>query len=43
MKIEKKMATDSHNRGSERNHNKRYEKDDAKADGKRLSQEKIDN
>ena len=40
-KEEKKMTIDSHNRGSERRHNKRYEKKNAKADGKRLSQEEI--
>ncbi len=41
-KEEKKMTTDSHNRGSKRSHNRRYEKKKAKADGKRLSQEEID-
>ena len=41
-KEEKKMNTDSHSRGSERSHNRRYEKKNAKVDGKRLSQEEID-
>lgn len=36
------MTTDSHSRGSERSHSRRYEKKNAKADGKRLSQEEID-
>ena len=44
MKIkEKKMITDSHSRGSERSHNRiRMKKEDAKANGKRMSQEEID-
>ena len=43
MKIEKKkMTTDSHSRGSKRSHSRRYEKKDAKANGKRMSQEEID-
>lgn len=44
MKIEKKkMATDSHSRGSEEDPNRRkMKKEDAKANGKRMSQEKID-
>ena len=39
MKIEKKkMATDSHSRGSEEDHNRRkMKKEDAKANGKRMS------
>lgn len=41
-KEEKKMTTDSHSRGSERIHSRRYEKKNAKADGRRLSQEEID-
>ena len=41
-KEEKKMTTDSHSRGSERSHKKRYEKKDAKGNGKRMSQEEID-
>ena len=43
-KIEKKkMATDSHSRGSEEDHNRRkMKKEDAKANGKRMSQEEID-
>ena len=41
-KEEKKMTIDSHSRGSERSHNRGYEKEDAKADGKRMSQEEID-
>jgi len=36
------MTTDSHSKGSERSHNKRYEKKDAKANGKKMSQEEID-
>ena len=42
-KEEKKMTTDSHSRGSERSHSRGYEKHNAKVDGKRLSQEEIDN
>ena len=43
MKIEgKKMITDCHSRGSERSHSRRYEKKDAKANGKRVIQEEID-
>ncbi len=46
MKIKKKMTTDSHNRGnrgSEEDHSRRkVNKEDAKANGKRMSQEKID-
>jgi hypothetical protein len=42
-KEEKKMTTDSHSRGSERSHNRRnMKKEDAKANGKRMSQEEID-
>ena len=41
-KEEKKMTTDSHSKGSERSHSRRYENKDAKANGKRLSQEEID-
>ena len=39
MKIEKKkMATDSHRRGSKEDHNRRkMKKEDAKANGKRMS------
>jgi len=40
-KEEKKMITDSHSRGSERSHNKGYEKKNAKANGKKMSQEEI--
>ena len=39
---EKNMTTNNHSRGQERSHNKRYEKKNAKADDKRLSQEEID-
>ena len=41
MKIEKKkMATNSHSRGSKEDHNKRkMKKEDAKENGKRMSQE----
>jgi len=40
---EKKTATDSHNRGSEEDHSRRkIKKVDAKANGKRMSQEGID-
>ena len=43
MKIEeKKMTTDSHNRGSERSHKRRYGKKDAKANAKKISKEEID-
>ena len=39
-KEEKKMTTDSHNRGLERSHIRRKKrKEDAKANGKRMSQE----
>jgi len=39
MKIEeKKMTIDSHSRGLERSQSRRYEKKDAKASGKRMSQ-----
>ena len=41
-KEEKKMTTDSHSKSSEISHSRRYEKKNAKADGKRLSQEEID-
>ena len=41
-KEEKKMTTDSHSKGSERSHNRGYEKMDAKENGKRMSQEEID-
>ena len=41
--MEKKMATNCHSRGSEEDHNRRkMKKEDAKANGKRMSQEKID-
>jgi len=36
------MTIDSHSRGSERSHSRRYEKKDAKANGKKMSQEEID-
>ena len=37
------MTTDSHNRGSEEDHNRRkVKKEDAKANGKRMNQEEID-
>ena len=40
---EKKMTTDSHNKGSERSHKRRkIKKEDAKTNGKRMSQEEID-
>ena len=39
---EKKINTDSHVKGLERSHSRRYEKKNAKVDGKRLSQEEID-
>ena len=46
MKIEKNMTTDSHNKGSigfEEEHNRRkVKKEDAKANGKRISQEERD-
>ena len=44
MKIEKeKMTTDSHSRGFEEDHNRRKVKEeDAKENGKRMSQEEID-
>jgi len=41
-KEEKKMTIDSHSIGLERSHNRGYKKDDAKANGKRMSQEEID-
>ena len=42
-KEEKKMATDSHSKGLERSHNRRkMKKEDAKANGKRMSQEEIE-
>ena len=42
-KEEKKMTTDIHSRGSERRHSRRkMKKEDAKANGKRMSQEEID-
>ena len=42
-KEEKKMTTDSYNRGSKRSHNRRkMKKEDTKANGKRMSQEEID-
>ena len=39
---EKKMTIDSHSRGLERSHDRRYEKKDAKVNGMRMSQEEID-
>ena len=42
-KEEKKMNTDIHSRGLERSHNiRKMKKEDAKANGKRMSQEEID-
>ncbi len=41
-KEEKEMTPDSHSRGSERSHNRVYKKEDAKANGMRISQEEID-
>lgn len=42
-KIDKKMATDSHSGGSEEDHNKRkMKKENAKANGKRMSQKEFD-
>jgi len=42
-KEKKKMTTDSHSRGLERSHKRRnMKKEDAKANGKRMSQEEID-
>ena len=42
MKIEKKMTTEGHCRGSEEDHNRGNEKEDAKSNGMRMSQEQID-
>ena len=44
MKIEKeKMTTNSYSRGSEEDHNRRkVKKEDAKANGKKMSQEEFD-
>ena len=43
MKMEKKMATDSHSKGSEEDHNRRkMKKEDTMANGKRMSQEETD-
>ena len=43
MKMENNMATDSHSRGSKEDHNRgKVKKEDAKANGKRMSQEEID-
>ena len=40
---EKKMTIDIHNRGLERSHNRRkMKKEDAKENGKRMSEEEID-
>jgi len=39
---EKKMTTDSHRRGTERSHSRGYKKEDAKENGKKMSQEEID-
>ncbi len=40
---EKKINNDSHSRGSERSHNRRnMKKEDAKENGKRMSQEELD-
>ena len=42
-KIDKKMATDSHSKGSEEDHNRRkMKKENSKANGKRISQKEID-
>ena len=41
MKIETKMTTEGHCRGSERDHRRRKEKEYAKANGMRMSKEKI--
>ena len=42
MKIETKMTTKGHCRGSEEDHSRRKEKEEAKENGMRMSQEKID-
>jgi len=43
IEMEKKMATDSHSRGSEEDHNKRnVKKEDAKANDKRMNKEEFD-
>ena len=42
-KIEKKMASDSHSRGSEEEHSRgNMKEEDAKENGKRMSQEEVD-
>ena len=41
-KEEKKMTTDSHSRGSKRNHNRGYEKKNSNENDKKMSQEEID-
>lgn len=43
IEMEKRMTTDSHSRGSKEEHDKRkVNKEDAKENGKRMSQEDID-
>ena len=43
IEMEEKMTTDSHSRGSEEDHNRRkVKKEDAKENGKRMSQEELD-
>ena len=43
IEMENKMTTDSHNKGSKEDHSRRkVKKEDAKANGKRMSQEEID-
>ena len=41
-KEEMKMINDSHSKGSEWSHNRRYENKNSKADGKGLNEEEID-
>ena len=43
LEMEEKMTIDSHSGGSEEDHNRRkVKKEDAKANGKRMSQKEID-
>ncbi len=42
MMMEKKVATDSHRKGFEEDHNRRKVKEDANENVKRMSQEEID-
>ena len=43
IEMEKKMTNNSHSRGSEEDHNRRkVKKENAKANGKRMSQEELD-